>query len=186
MPPARESAPFAAASLPGPRAGVCRARVGVPIAASARAIRRGAVEVAAGDGLARVLTGAGAGAQRVRGGVLGEAADVLPLQREHALGVHLERGLAGPAHRVVAGLVQVGHLADEVVVAELARLDAARAECIGHGAGVPGEVRGHAPQHPPLRRPTLPAMARYFDVHPVDPQPRAIGQVVDAACATAA
>ncbi|MEO6997137.1 MAG: Sua5/YciO/YrdC/YwlC family protein, partial [Terracoccus sp.] len=22
-------------------------------------------------------------------------------------------------------------------------------------------------------------MARYFDVHPVDPQPRAIGQVVD-------
>ena len=28
-------------------------------------------------------------------------------------------------------------------------------------------------------RPTLPAMARYFDVHPVDPQRRAIGQIVD-------
>ena len=137
---------------PRDRSRCLSARSGIlaPGLADAAISRGSAAEVAAGDGLARVLTGAGAGAQRVRGGVLGEAADVLPLQGEHALGVHLERGLAGPAHRVVAGLVQVGHLADEVVVAELARLDAVRAECIGHGAGVPGEVRGHAPQHAPL------------------------------------
>jgi hypothetical protein len=45
--------------------------------------------------------------------------------------------------------VQVGHLADEIVIAEHARLDALGAECVGHEAGVPGEVRGHAPRHPP-------------------------------------
>src|SRR6476620_10226087 len=61
----------------------------------------GAAEVTAGDGLAGVLAGAGAGAQGIGGGVLGEAADVLLLQLQHPPGVHLERRLACPTHRLV-------------------------------------------------------------------------------------
>ena len=47
------------------------------------------------------------------------------------------------------------------------------------GPGCPERCAGMRRSTHLSGRPTLPAMARYFDVHPDNPQPRAIGQMVD-------
>jgi hypothetical protein len=79
--------------------------------------------------LACGLPASGAGAQWIGSALRREATQEFLFEREHAPGVRLQRILTATEQGVVAGLVQVRHLAAEVIVVEIGRRDPVFARC---------------------------------------------------------